>query len=63
MKSYSKDPRWTVAQYDLKCTCGADVKQGEDIFFYPIKSRVKGSKCGCANEAYNDFRNCNGEAY
>ena len=54
-RHYNADPFPTQARFDSKCACGADVKRGDDIFYYPNGRNVKGARCGCADTAQRDF--------
>jgi hypothetical protein len=51
--SYRKDPYWTVARFDSSCSCGACIKKGTDMFYYPL---TKTALCPqCSNKAAGDF--------
>ena len=46
MPSYAGDPRWTVARFNSKCKkCGADIRKGERIFYYPNARAVFSGEC------------------
>ena len=46
---YSKDPRWLVARYPGRCKCGAEVKRGDRVFYWPIGKHVECSSCGAVS--------------
>lgn len=58
MAKYPRDPYITIARWDSKCDCGAEVKKYDSIFYYPNTKSVKGGKCGCAEKAERDFAAC-----
>lgn len=46
---YASDPRWITARYPGKCEhCGATIKAGASIFYYPSSKTVlcAGEECG-----------------
>ena len=54
---YVGDPYWTVARFNSHCTgCGANIRKGESIFYYPKTKSVFGKNCGCAENNAAEFR-------
>jgi len=52
---YSRDPYWLQARFASKCRkCGAQIKRGERIFYYPIEKTAYCEKCGQAASAEFD---------
>lgn len=56
MKAYKNDPFWMTARYESKCNCGATIRAGSTIFYYP---RTKTALCPlCGDVASKDFEAC-----
>jgi len=52
------DPRPLVARYPGKCSkpgCGAAIKKGDAVFYYPKTGTILGQSCGHAEEASRAF--------
>lgn len=57
MPRYSRDPYWTNARFDSKCTrCDAPIRKGQPIFYYPSTRSVYGKACGCGDFNSHDFQ-------
>lgn len=55
MPRYSLDPRWITARFASQCAgCGADIKKGEKIFYYPNGKKAYAAAC-CGGEQAADF--------
>ena len=53
----SRDPYWTKARFTSQCCkCGAEIKKGQEIFYYPNGRHVY-CQGPCGQAAYDDFRN------
>lgn len=58
MKRYGGDPYWTVARYGngWACArCGATIKQGARVFYYPNGRKVLCEREDCGQQASADF--------
>lgn len=56
MPYYQHDPRWIAARYGRTCAgCGAEIRKGERIYFYPLGQKSYGNSCGCGLRADRDF--------
>ena len=60
MKRYGRDPYWTTARYGGTCAkCGAEIRCGQQIFYYPNGRRVLCSGIGvvegCGDAAAREF--------
>lgn len=40
------DPFWLTARYAGKCSCGFEIKPGQQIFWYPNHRTAICQKCG-----------------
>ena len=45
-KRSNGDPFWLTARYPGKCSCGFEIKPGQQIFWYPNDRRTICQKCG-----------------
>ena len=52
-KTYARDPYWTTARFNSKCTCGQEIKKGDRIFYYPATKTALCPKC--SEKAANEF--------
>jgi hypothetical protein len=55
---YSNDPRWLTARFAGKCStkdCGARVKPGDRVFYYPSSKAIYAQTCGHADDNARDF--------
>ena len=53
---YERDPYWTTARFASRCrhsrtatpdsTCGAPIRKGDRIFYYPASRSVRCEACG-----------------
>ena len=60
---YARDPYWTTARFASRCqrtssatpgsTCGAPIRKGDRIFYYPASRSVLCEACGA--DAAADF--------
>jgi hypothetical protein len=39
---HSQDPYWTIAQFSSVCSCGKEIQEGDDIFYYSPYGNEKG---------------------
>lgn len=46
-----KDPYWLKARFDSVCSCGAKIKRGEDIYYYPNTRTAICADCGARGES------------
>lgn len=55
---HRQDPYWTVARFDSVCSCGTEIKEGDDIFFYSPYGNEKGQAlCGdCGLKGDSDLQ-------
>jgi hypothetical protein len=56
MANYGRDPYWLMARFASTCKCGAAIKKGERIFYYPSTKSALCPKCSEAASA--DFNAC-----
>ena len=45
-KRSNGDPFWLTARYPGKCSCGCEIKPGQQIFWYPNDRTAICRKCG-----------------
>lgn len=56
-KSYARDPFWLESRFPGTCAkCGAAIKTGERIFYYPNGKKAYSGEC--AEAASRDFQSC-----
>jgi len=57
MAGFPRDPYETKARFDGKCSCGAAIRKGDPIFYYPNTKAVLaiGKPCQCGDKARRDF--------
>jgi hypothetical protein len=42
----SGDPYWLNARFTSKCSCGASIRKGDRIFYYPKSKKALCTSCG-----------------
>jgi hypothetical protein len=52
-KTYARDPYWTTARFNSKCSCGQQINKGDRIFYYPATKTALCPKC--SEKASNEF--------
>lgn len=45
-KYYRNDPFKMVAKFDSKCSCGVQIKRGDEIVYYPKNHKAECINCG-----------------
>ena len=56
MKRYGGDPYWTAARFGGTCAkCGAAIRRGQPIFYYPNGRKVYCDAEACGQAASADF--------
>jgi len=43
---YNQDPFWMKARYESTCGCGATIRKGDDIFYFPKYRTAECHHCG-----------------
>jgi len=46
MRRYKGDPRWMTARFESACQCGKRIKQGEQIYYFPLTKTALCQACG-----------------
>jgi hypothetical protein len=45
-KYQNVDPYWTTAKFGSDCACGARIRKGDKIFYYPKQRKAVCETCG-----------------
>ena len=45
-KRHKNEPRWIRARYPGRCSCGKEVKLGDNAYYYPYGKTLKCRNCG-----------------
>jgi len=60
---YNQDPFWMKAKFESTCACGATIRKGSDIFYFPRYRTAECHHCGAisagrlADEIANETMN------
>ena len=49
-KQSENSPFWLTARYSGKCSCGFNIRPGQQIFWYPAERKAICQSCGRAAE-------------
>lgn len=45
-RNYNYDPKRIIAKYNGYCSCGKEIKKGDEIVYYPRQRKVECYDCG-----------------
>lgn len=56
MRRYKGDPRWITTRFKGTCAgCQAEIRKGDDAFYFPRTSSLFGKACGCGEQRSAQF--------
>lgn len=52
---YSNDPKWIIAKFPSTCQCGASIKRGDSVFYFPSEKLASCAGENCGKQQSRDF--------